>query len=279
MPGADASSADASSARASSAPASDARAAGDGAAGDLAVVIPARNEADRVGDTVRAAAGLPGVDVVVVVDDGSADGTAAVAAAAGARVVRHARNRGKGAALETGAEAVRQLEPDPDKAARHLLFLDADLGGSAAYAGPLADPVRSGAADMTIAVFTDRVRRGGFGVVMAVAGAGIERATGWRPVQPVNGQRCLTRAAFEAARPLARGWGVETGLTIDLSQRGMRITEVEVPLAHRATGKDWRSQLHRARQLADIARALVVREPATLRARRARGRGRPGGEA
>jgi hypothetical protein len=86
------------------------------------------------------------------------------------------------------------------------------------------------------------------------------RATGWRPAQPLNGQRCLTRAAFEAARPLAPGFGVETGLTIDLLRQGLRIEEVEVPLAHRATGSDWRSQVHRARQFADVARALAVRQ-------------------
>jgi glycosyltransferase involved in cell wall biosynthesis len=249
--------------------------------GDLAVVIPAKNEADRIGATVRAAASLPGADLVVVVDDGSTDDTAAAAAAAGARVVRHARNRGKAAALETGAEAVRLLESPADLAGpagstgadpHHLLFLDADLGESAAQAGPLAEPVRRGSADMTIAVFSDRVRRGGFGFVTAASGAGIARATGWRPAQPLNGQRCLTRAAFEAALPLAAGWGIETGLTIDLIRRGMRITEVEVPLAHRATGNDWRAQLHRAQQLAGVARALAAREPATRRARRDRAR-------
>ena len=82
----------------------------------------------------------------------------------------------------------------------------------------------------------------------------------WRPDQPLNGQRCLTRAAFEAARPLAAGFGVETALTIDLLRQGMRVTQVEVPLAHRATGTDWRSQLHRARQFADVARALAARQ-------------------
>jgi glycosyltransferase involved in cell wall biosynthesis len=230
--------------------------------GDLAVVIPAKDEADLVGATVRAAAGLPGADLVIVVDDGSSDGTAAAAERAGARVVRHPRNRGKGAALETGAAAVRLLESGPlesGAAPRHLLFLDADLGDSAAQAGPLAGPVRAGTADMTIAVFSNRVRKGGFGLVMAASGAGIERATGWRPAQPLNGQRCLTRAAFEAALPLAGGWGAETGLTIDLLRQGMRITEVEVPLAHRATGNDWRSQVHRARQLAGVALALAAR--------------------
>jgi hypothetical protein len=126
---------------------------------------------------------------------------------------------------------------------------------------PLAAPVRRGEADMTIAVFTDRMRQGGHGLVVALSGAGIQRATGWRPDQPLNGQRCLTRTAFDLACPLATGFGVETGLTIDLLRKGLRVTQVEVPLAHRATGTDWRSQLHRARQLADVARALAVRQP------------------
>ena len=230
--------------------------------GDVAVVIPARNESDRIGATVKAAASLPGVDTVVVVDDGSADDTAAAAEAAVAAVMRHPRNRGKAAAMETGAEAVRLLEAGQDRAApHHLLFLDGDLAETAGEAAPLAVPVRAGQADMTIAVFSNRVKQGGHGFVVALSGSGIMRATGWRPAQPLNGQRCLTRAAFEAATPLAHGWGAETGLTIDLLRQGLRVVEVEVPLEHRATGRDWRSQLHRARQFADVARALASRQP------------------
>jgi hypothetical protein len=255
--------------------------------GDLAVVIPARNEFDRIGATVRAAAKVPGVDIVVVVDDGSNDGTGCEAALAGATVVRHARNCGKAAAMETGAEAVRVIEAEraaaerpaagPDLARipgtagagpRHLLFLDADLAETAAEAGPLAEPVVAGRADMTIAVFSSKVKRGGHGLVIGLSGAGIERATGWRPTEPLNGQRCLTRLAFESARPLAPGWGAETGLTIDLLRKGMRIAEVAVPLAHRATGKDLGSQIHRARQLLGVARALAERQPWRHTARR-----------
>jgi hypothetical protein len=264
--------------------------------GDTAVVIPARNECDRIGATVTSARSLPGVDLVVVVDDGSRDGTAAAAAAAGARVVRHSTSRGKGAAMETGAEAVRLLEdatapasgPDTDSATgtdpgtdpgtaadtgndaggaagtsgaarHHLLFLDADLAHTAGNAAPLIEPIRAGTADMTVAVFTNRVKLGGRGFVVRLSGAGIHRATGFQPAQPLNGQRCLTRAAFAAALPLARGFGVETALTIDLLRRGMRITEVDVDLAHRATGSDWRGQLHRARQFTDVAAALAAR--------------------
>jgi len=248
--------------------------------GDVAVVIPARNEAERIRATVAGAAGLPGVDLVIVVDDGSADDTAVLAGQAGATVLRHNRSRGKAAAMETGADAAAMLEatdtPPRARHARHLLFLDADLGETAAAAGPLTEPVRAGEADMTIAVFTERVRQGGHGLVVGLSGAGIERATGWRPAQPLNGQRCLTRAAFEIARPLAAGFGVETALTIDLLRAGMRVTEVEVPLAHRATGKDWAAQVHRARQLADVARALAAREPVTRALAIRPGRLRPG---
>jgi glycosyltransferase involved in cell wall biosynthesis len=230
------------------------------ASDEVAVVIPARNEADRIQATVTAARGLPAAAVVVVVDDGSRDGTAAAARSAGAVVTRHARNRGKGAAMETGAEAVRLLDQREQRdRPRHLLFLDADLAGTAALAGPLTEPVLAGTADMTIAVFATRVKLGGHGLVTGLSGAGIERATGWRPAQPLNGQRCLTRAAFEAARPLARGWGVETALSIDLLRQGLRVTQVEVELAHRATGTGLRAQVHRARQLADVAMALAVR--------------------
>jgi glycosyltransferase involved in cell wall biosynthesis len=227
---------------------------------EVAVVIPARNEADRIQATVTAAIGLSAVALVVVVDDGSKDGTAAAARRAGAAVMRHARNRGKGAAMETGAEAVRLLDQREQRdRPRHLLFLDADLAGTAALAGPLMDPVLAGKADMTIAVFAATVKLGGHGLVVGLSRAGVRRATGWQPTQPLNGQRCLTRAAFEAARPLARGWGVETGLTIDLLRKGWRVTEVEVELVHRATGSGMRAQLHRAHQLTDVARALAVR--------------------
>ncbi|GAB3656393.1 hypothetical protein GCM10027589_16010 [Actinocorallia lasiicapitis] len=227
----------------------------------VAVIIPAKNEADRITATVSAALKLPGVDLVIVVDDGSSDATAAIAAEAGAKVVRHSRNRGKAAAMETGAEAVQLLDVHEQVAPRHLLFLDADLGETAGAAAPLITPVADGAADMTIAIFSSLVKLGGHGFVVRLSRDGILRATGWTATQPLNGQRCLTRSAFEAARPLAAGFGVETAMTIDLLRQGFRITEVEVPLAHRATGTDYRAQLHRAKQFRDVARALSTRDP------------------
>src|SRR6266704_418425 len=112
--------------------------------GDVAAVIPARNEAERIRATVAGAAGLPGVDLVIVVDDGSADDTAVLAGQAGATVLRHNRSRGKAAAMETGADAAAMLEatdtPPRARHARHLLFLDADLGETAGTAWSSACP-------------------------------------------------------------------------------------------------------------------------------------------
>jgi glucosyl-3-phosphoglycerate synthase len=138
------------------------------------------------------------------------------------------------------------------------LFLDADLEGSAATAAPLVEPIVTGQADMTIAVLPP-APGGGHGFVVRLATRGIERATGWTPTQPLSGQRCMTRALFDRLQPFARGFGVETGLTIDALQLGARVVECEVPITHRVTGTSWRDQRHRARQYRDVWLALAAR--------------------
>ncbi|RZS91298.1 glycosyl transferase family 2 [Motilibacter rhizosphaerae] len=229
----------------------------------FAAVVPALDEAATVAQTVQAAAALPGVDLVVVVDDGSTDATAAAARDAGAITFRHPRRRGKAAALESGAALVAALDAR-DGTAHALLLLDADLGDSAAGAAPLLEPVRTGRADCAVGLLprqllADGSPAGGHGLVVRLARDGIERATGWVPEQPLSGQRALTRAAFDAALPLAPGFGVEAGMTIDLLRAGLRVVEVGIDVRHRATGSDWRSQLHRGRQWRDVARALAAR--------------------
>src|SRR5438876_12052089 len=69
---------------------------------ETSVIIPAFNEATAIGPLVTALAGLAAWREILVIDDGSNDETAARAAAAGARVVRHPYNKGNGAAVKTG---------------------------------------------------------------------------------------------------------------------------------------------------------------------------------
>jgi glucosyl-3-phosphoglycerate synthase len=228
-------------------------------------VIPAKDEQDSITATVAAAGKLPGVQLVIVCDDGSKDNTGSRAAAAGAIVVTHSRNRGKATAVESGVNALGVLESrDGRPEAGTLLLLDGDLGDTAANCAPLIEPVVSGEADLTIAVLpvqrmADGSAPGGLGLVMSAAARGIEELTGWTPRAPLSGQRCITRRAFEVASPLAAGWGMEVGMTIDVLRAGLRVQEIDVDLRHRPTGSDLGAQLHRARQLRDVTRALASR--------------------
>jgi hypothetical protein len=231
----------------------------------VACIIPAKDEQQRIAATVTAARALPHVDLVVVCDDGSSDATGEHAGAAGAIVVTHRRNRGKAAAVESAVNALGVLEQrDQRPECGTLLLLDADLAESAAACAPLVAPVVNGRSDLTIAVLPAQATAtgeapGGFGLVMSTARRGIRELTGWTPQAPLSGQRCLTRRAFELASPLAAGWGVEVGMTIDVLRAGLRVEEIPVALSHRATGKDFAGQLHRAKQLRDVSRALAAR--------------------
>jgi glycosyltransferase involved in cell wall biosynthesis len=230
-------------------------------AAGVVVVIPALNEQLRIGATVAAAIGLPDVVAVMVADDGSTDATEQVAVSAGAHVVRHPRRRGKAAAMTTGAAAAGEL----GFSSQPLLFLDADLESSAANAHPLVAPVLGESVDMTIAVLPPAEGSGGRGFVMRLATSGIVQATGWRPIAPLSGQRCLTRDLFDAVQPLARGFGVETAMTIDALRHGAHVVECPVDLGHRVTGRSLSDQRHRARQYRDVWRALAARNIYRLR--------------
>jgi glycosyltransferase involved in cell wall biosynthesis len=197
---------------------------------------------------------------VVVVDDASRDQTAHLAREAGALVVSRRRSHGKAAAMMTGAQAVAEFEGRNSPSPRHLLFLDADLEQTASEAGKLVTPVREGSADMTIAVLpVQKTAGGGHGLVVKLARSGVLYLTGFRPAQPLSGMRCISRPAFDAVQPLARGWGVETALIVDILRQGYQIEEVPTGFHHRVTGRSFGAQAHRARQFRDVAIALALR--------------------
>lgn len=216
----------------------------------VVALVAARDEGDRIGSTVAALRALPPVSEVVVVDDGSGDGTASTALAAGATVIRTERPRGKGRALEG---ALRRLPP-----AHVWLLADGDLGASAAELGSVLAPVLEGTADLAIGVFPPGPG-GGFGLVKGASARAIRALTGFDAREPLSGQRALTADAMGALRPLARGFGLETAMTIDALRVGLRVVEVMAPLSHRPTFRDVRGFAHRGRQGLDIARAVLPR--------------------
>jgi hypothetical protein len=210
---------------------------------ELTILVAARDEEESIGATVAALRGAFPAAEVIVADDGSRDATALRAEAAGASVLRLPR-RGKGQALSAAERAAR---PGP------LLLVDADVRGDVT---PLlrGDTVPQG---LRVAAFAER-QGGGFGIAKLVARTLIRVRTGLDAREPLSGQRALSARAREAVFPLAPGFGAETRMTIDAVNAGILVEEVELPLTHRATGRDPRGFLHRGRQLVD---ALLAAGP------------------
>lgn len=219
----------------------------------VGVVICAVDAAAVIAPTIRAARAIPAVDLVLVVDDGSSDETGATARGAGAIVVRHSHNRGRAVAMETGSAvvAMRDLPHDPPRA---LLFLDAGLGDCAVHCAGLVTPVLAGEADLTTALVAAGVARS---VAATHARRAIRKLTGKSVRQPLSHMRCMTREAFEAAAPLARGAGLEVGMTIDILAAGFALREIPADFTSCSSSKA--NGLAQARDVAFAVQARWLR--------------------
>jgi glycosyltransferase involved in cell wall biosynthesis len=223
---------------------------------NLLVIVAAHNEADRIAATLEAlAAAFPGA-ALWVADDASDDGTAQVALVNGAEVVSRGRPHGKGANMTAAAAAA--LSSEAGAAAELALVCDGDLGGSAAALGRVVATVECDDADLAVAAFSRRVG-GGFGIALRFARWAIRSRCGYEAAAPISGQRAMRTEVLRAVLPFAAGYGMEVGMTVDAVRAGYRVTELELELEHRATGRTLDGFLHRGRQLRDFARAWWAR--------------------
>ena len=158
------------------------------------VVIPAYQEAERVGAVVqRARAALPDYQIVVV-DDGSRDATSSVARQAGAAVLRHPFNLGYGAALQTGYKYALRTD------ASLLVQLDADGQHAPADAIALAEPVEAGELDVVIGsrfLGAGDYRMGPLRAAGRRFFQGLLAALGPRITDPTSGFQALSPRAIE----------------------------------------------------------------------------------
>lgn len=175
----------------------------------MTAVIPAYNEAPRIGTVLGVLRDVPLVRHIIVVDDGSTDGTAQVVQRWAAedpriRLLRLPENRGKGAAMVEGA----RLSPSDI-----VLFLDADLVGlKPHHVEALIWPVLRDEADMTVGLF-----RGG------------RPHTDWSHILTpfLSGQRCLRWSVFSRTPELAEaGWGAETAFHLHAAREHLRLEKV-----------------------------------------------------
>jgi glycosyltransferase involved in cell wall biosynthesis len=181
----------------------------------VSCVVCAYNEADRIGAVLDAVCGHPAIAEVLVVNDGSTDGTERLLQGrAGIRVLSHAPNQGKSYALSRGLAAAE---------GEVILLLDADLEGlDAAQVSALIAPVLDGTADVAISL-----RRNSLGLYR------------WLGLDFVSGERVFPADLVRDAGPAMRAlppWGGEAFLNERVIERGLRLAVV-----------DWRS-VHNVRK-------------------------------
>ena len=173
----------------------------------VAAIVPAYNERDRIGAVLDAIKSARLVDEIVVVSDGSTDGTyELVVGDPSLRAINLEPNRGKGGALTAGAQSTD---------AEVVLFLDADLIG---LDGPkvdsLVEPMLAGRADMVVGLF----RGGRLSTDLA------------QVIAPyITGQRALFRETFLSISKLSDvRSGVELAITKYARSQGLRVERVEL---------------------------------------------------
>jgi glucosyl-3-phosphoglycerate synthase len=217
----------------------------------VGAVVAAHDEEATIARVVKALVRIPGIERVIVVADGCTDRTAEEARSAGAWALVAARRVGKGRAVQAGFE---RLLPGADV----IVLVDGDVGETAERAEDLLEAVTSGALDLAIGDLP-AAEDGGFGLVKRMARSLVHRLCGFRPREPLSGQRAATARCLSQVRPFAAGFGLETAMTIDAARLGFRVGEIPVAMRHRPTGRTLAGFGHRAHQGLDILRAALPR--------------------
>lgn len=182
----------------------------------ISVIIPAFNEERTVGDVVATVKSLNYIDEIIVVDDGSYDNTAQIAKEAGAKVIQHIKNQGKGSAIKTGFKSSK---------GDIIVFLDADLENlTPKQVDSFIKPIINGEVDLTKTKFNREAGR-------------VTELTA-KPLlnfffpeikydQPLSGQFAAKRSFLNTIK-LEDDYGIDVGIVLDADVRGKRIKEVDI---------------------------------------------------
>ncbi len=220
----------------------------------ILAAIPAFNEEHYIGTVVLQAKQY--VDQVIVLDDGSSDGTSNVARLAGAEVVRHAAQQGKGAALQ------RLMVEARNRGADILVFLDADTQHNPNEIPRLIKPVCDGF-DLVIgsrksqANKTPFYRRVGQKTLLYSSQA----PSGTRLTDSECGFRAISRRAISALSLKENGFAVETEMIAQASEKGLKIIEVPISNIYTKDGSTLNPWVHGFGVLGRIIVLVSERRP------------------
>jgi glycosyltransferase involved in cell wall biosynthesis len=193
----------------------------------VCALIAAYNEAPRIADVVTGV--TPQVAHIIVVDDGSTDGTGALASAAGAEVLRHEENQGKGAAIRTGLRAALA------RAYTHILFLDGDGQHDPSDAPALIGAASGGPGEIVIGErpFDRATMPASRYYTNSISSWVISRFfIGTDVGDAQSGYRLVTTDVLRRVRLTGRGYEIETELLIKAARRGARIVRVPIRLKY-----------------------------------------------
>jgi glycosyltransferase involved in cell wall biosynthesis len=194
----------------------------------IVAAIPAFNEEKNIAKVILLAKRY--VDKVIVCDDGSTDMTAAISESLGARVARHERNLGYGAALSTLFGEARRENADI------AVTLDADGQHDPSDIAKLVAPLSSNEADIVIgsrflrpgSASMPKYRRVGLAAVNRVSNtmgyAGLTDSQ--------SGYRAYNRKALEAIVPSEMGMGASTEILVRANEAGLRIAEIPIEVTY-----------------------------------------------
>ncbi|HLC48138.1 MAG TPA: HAD-IB family phosphatase [Candidatus Norongarragalinales archaeon] len=196
------------------------------------IAVPAYNEAKYIRRVLKAAKASKLADEILVIDDGSTDGTGNIAEAMGVKVIRHRKNLGKGAAIRT---AVRNASGDI------IAFFDADLQNiTPEKIDSIIKPVADREADFTKAGFElsrGRVTEIAVKPLMKILFPDIGLS------QPISGQFC-SRTKFLRKAAIEKDWGIDIALLLEAAKEGLVIKEVEIgELIHKRRTDDQKAEM------------------------------------
>lgn len=190
-------------------------------------LVAAFNEESTIVDVLQGARRF--LEDVVVVDDGSQDQTAAVAERAGARVIRHRANEGKGVAVRTGLSFV--LGQD----FTHVLFIDADLQHNPSDIGLLIEKARDGVGDFVLAerVFNKESMPRSRYYANTIGSRVMSKLTGTPIGDSQSGFRLIRSDLLRPLTLTARRYEIEAEILVKLVRRGAKIERVAVASTYR----------------------------------------------
>ncbi len=189
----------------------------------ILVAIPAFNEGPTIGSVVLKARQF--ASEVVVVDDGSSDDTAETAALAGAHVIQHARNLGKGLAIRSAWLYAREHAPGA------FVLMDGDHQHDPNDIPRLAQKVLSGQSDVVIGVRWGKTSQ--MPMYRRVGKRALDYATAAAAKNGLltdsqSGYRVFSRHAVESLEPTEDGLSIESQLLLEAQERSLRIEEVNI---------------------------------------------------